>query len=194
MPKFSYFFKNVILRDVQTQVGKNDSSLPRLNKIIVHFSFMPNFFKTAKVLPFCLFALEYLTGQKAVFSFSKKDVAVWRLRKKQLVSIYTTLRGTIIINFLEKFLFTFLIKNKFFKVSALQNNAVVYEVQDFITFSELERESINIVKNNAAFKNYRLCIIVVFAEISKQQDASSFFLNSFQFPTQSVKLNAVFFS
>jgi ribosomal protein L5 len=188
MKKFYTFYNYVILRDSMNQFLVIAPNSNVLEKVIVHVSFKPNFFKLSKVLAYSLFILEYLTNQKAYFAFSKKDVSIWRLRKTQLVSIYCTLHKHTIFFFLEKFLFTFMPKLKHFSFVELSSRtAVTVQIRNFMLFSELERESINMTKQNAFFKNYTVSVIFIFSSKNVVDVPPTFFLNQFQYSTTAKK-------
>ena len=156
-----------------------NAEVPQLKKIIVQISFKPNFFKLSKIMAYSIFVLEYLTNQKATFSFSNKDVAAWRLRKKQLVSVFVTLRGVSMFSFFEKTLFTFFVKLKNFNLVELRSqSATSLAINNYMSFTELEREAINLTKKNSFLGSYRISVIFVFYVNGTNPKISSSFLLS----------------
>ena len=179
MHKFYNFFNYVFIRDCSNQLSFCNEGVPKLKKIIVQISFKSNYFKLAKIIAYSIFVVEYLTNQKATFSFSKKDVSAWRLRKKQLVSVFVTLRGVAMFSFFEKALFTFFVKLKNFSLVELSSqSATCLIINNYISFTELEREAINLTKKNSFLGNCRVSVIFVFNAKGKDSKFSSSFLLS----------------
>jgi ribosomal protein L5 len=181
MNKFYQFHKYVFLRDSAILPAFKNVHAPQLKKIIVQISFKSNYFKLSKVLSYSLLVLEYLTNQKATFSFSKKDVAAWRLRKNQLVSVFVTLRGDSIFSFVEKTLFTLFPKisdHTFCELRSQSTASLV--ITDFIAFPELEREVINLTKKNSFFGSYKISMIFVFNSGVYSRYPANFLLSQLQ--------------
>lgn len=181
MNKIAYFINSTLLRDFANQlVGTKQ---PVLDRVVVQISFKPNFFNVFKVIPFIVFVLEYLTGQKTKFSYSTSDVSYWKLRKKQIVAIHVTLRGQRMFLFIERFLFTLLPKLSNTLVITFPNsNTFCYFIQNFILFSELERETILFNKKNANFCKFNMAITFVLKNFYPQNVKNGlFFVNQLQF-------------
>jgi ribosomal protein L5 len=181
MHKFYQFYKYVFLRDSAIIPAFKKMHAPQLKKIIVQISFKSNYFKLSKVLSYSLFVLEHLTNQKASFSFSKKDVAAWRLRKNQLVSVFVTLRGDSMFSFVEKTLFTLFPKvpTTIFRELRSQSAASLV-ITNFIAFPELEREAMNFTKKNSFFGSYKISMIFVFNSGVYHRYPASFLLAQLQ--------------
>jgi large subunit ribosomal protein L5 len=62
-----------------------------VSRVILNFSFRDIDFNKKRTLPF-FFAMELLTGQKAVATLSSKNILLWKLRKGMLVGCKVTLR------------------------------------------------------------------------------------------------------
>ena len=75
--------------------------IPRLTKIVINEGLG---LATAdkKVIDVALNELSTITGQKAVATVSKKDVANFKLRKKMPIGVMVTLRGERMYEFLER--------------------------------------------------------------------------------------------
>lgn len=186
MNKLSYYITQIIERDLANQMIVTSKELPRLSSVIVQISFKSNFFNLTKTIAFIVFVLEFLTGQKPKFSYSKADVSYWKLRKKQLVSIHTTLKGPAMFFFIEKFLFTFLSKlpNIFF-ITFPNSSAFCYFISNFIIFNELERESIGFNKKNSILSKFNISVTFVFEEFNIDTIKNSlFYVNQIQFPVK----------
>lgn len=190
MKRIRYFITNILNRDIANQTAINFQglkNLPTLERVVVQISFKPNFFRVNKTLPFMLFVLEYLTGQKPVFSFSTEDVAPWKLRKKQLVSIHTTLRGDGMLVFIEKLLFTYIPKliQMPTYVIAPNTSSMSLIIPNFMLFSELERENMGFTKKNSIICKYTLGVVLVFKEQSQHPfNNPLIIINQLKFPGQ----------
>ena len=80
---------------------KSTMQIPRLTKIVINEGLG---LATAdkKVIDVALNELSTITGQKAVATVSKKDVANFKLRKKMPIGVMVTLRGERMYEFLER--------------------------------------------------------------------------------------------
>lgn len=181
MNKIAYYINAMVSRDFANQIIITQK--PVLDRVVVQISFKPNFFNVFKVIPFIVFVIEYLTNQKTKFSYSKSDVSYWKLRKKQIVALHVTLRGQRMNQFIEKFLYMLLPKvSKTITITFPKSNAFCYYIQNFILFSELERETILFNKKNANFCKYNIAVTFIFKDFYPQNVKNGlFFVNQLQF-------------
>lgn len=95
-----FFSKKTKISQFNNNSIKNFSSSNK--KLIVGFSFKEDNFEHAKTLAILSLFLQQITSQKHKLSFSKKDSAHFSIRKKNLVSVFVTMRNAQIIAFIEK--------------------------------------------------------------------------------------------
>ena len=80
---------------------KNTMEVPKLDKIVVNMG-VGEAKENAKLLEAAVKDMEAITGQKAVATYSKKDIANFKLRKKMPIGVMVTLRRERMYEFLEK--------------------------------------------------------------------------------------------
>ena len=103
---------------------KSTMQIPRLTKIVINEGLG---LATAdkKVIDVALNELSTITGQKAVATVSKKDVANFKLRKKMPIGVMVTLRGERMYEFLERLVRVALPVSVTLRVSQVSSMAVV---------------------------------------------------------------------
>ena len=102
MKKFNFTINSLAKREIIfLSEGLSTSAF---KKARVNFSYKDSSF-SIKNLENSIFLIEKLFGQKIFLSVSRKDVAFWRLRKKQLVALSITLQKNSVSRFLEKKVF-----------------------------------------------------------------------------------------
>ena len=75
--------------------------VPRLTKIVINQG-LGDATQDKKIIDVAINELTTITGQKAVATFSKKDIANFKLRKKMPIGVMVTLRRERMYEFLEK--------------------------------------------------------------------------------------------
>ena len=75
--------------------------IPVLKKIIINQS-LGDDTQDKKIVDVAVNEITAITGQKAVATYSKKDIANFKLRKKMPIGVMVTLRGVHMYEFLEK--------------------------------------------------------------------------------------------
>ena len=80
---------------------KNEMQIPKLEKIVVNMG-VGDAKENHKLLDAAINDMQIITGQKAVATFSKKDIANFKLRKKMPIGVMVTLRRERMYEFLEK--------------------------------------------------------------------------------------------
>jgi len=153
-----------------------------IKKIYIQVSFKDLFFQTTDYVPYFLFILEFFSNIKVSYGFSKKDVSFWRLRKKAIVSLFITLRGSIVTHFLEKFV-TFY----FPKVVLVDNhdvvsikNYLVFNISNFQYFNEFSSEIFKTQESILQLSQIKFKVIVVFNSYNNQNKYNA--LREFQVP------------
>lgn len=78
--------------------------VPKLKKIVIHQG-IGSSSVDKKIIDFSKDELTNITGQKAVFCYSKHDESGFKLRKGMVIGTKVTLRREIMYEFLERFIF-----------------------------------------------------------------------------------------
>ena len=102
MSRLKDLYSNEIKDAMVKKFGyKNVMQIPKLDKIVINMG-VGEAKENAKVLDTAIKDLETITGQKAVATYSKKDIANFKLRKKMPIGVMVTLRRERMYEFLEK--------------------------------------------------------------------------------------------
>jgi len=87
-------------------------------------------------------AFEYLTGQKATVTWSRKSVAAFRLRKNSVIGCRVTLRKNMLFNFFEKYILFYLPRLYDWQILNASEKVKFFEInrgyRDPFLFFELE--------------------------------------------------------
>jgi large subunit ribosomal protein L5 len=83
-----------LIKDYMMKKYKYSSvmQVPKLEKIVIN-SGVGDATKDAKLVESAKNEIEAITGQKAIFTVSKKSIATFRLRENQNIGVKVTLRG-----------------------------------------------------------------------------------------------------
>ena len=110
MNRFKSHYEQIIRPNLlYKQCFQNANMIPEINAIIIHVSFKHAIADKKRLLPIFL-ALEYITGQQAVFTKALKSISNLKLKKDMLLGCKVTLRGDIMYTFLDKLVTTVLPK------------------------------------------------------------------------------------
>ena len=102
VPRLKQEYKDKILPELTKEFSyKNTMEVPKLKKIVVSRG-VGEAISDKKLLDKAIDELTMITGQKAVTTKSKKDVASFKLRKGMPVGAMVTLRGTKMYEFLDR--------------------------------------------------------------------------------------------
>ena len=103
MTRFSTYYEHIVCPDLILKLPiSNINELPKFDKLVLHSSSSDIVQDKKQVLP-VLMAFEYLTGQKATLTWSRKSVAAFRLRKNSVIGCCVTLRKNVLFKFFEKY-------------------------------------------------------------------------------------------
>ena len=95
MTRFSKYYERIVCPDLLLKLPiTNINQLPHFDKIVLHASSSDIVQDKKQVLP-VLAAFEYLTGQKAYLTWSRKSVAAFRLRKNTIIGSYNGNQGSL---------------------------------------------------------------------------------------------------
>ncbi len=95
-------YKEVIAPALQKQFNYSSAmQIPVLKKIVINQG-LGDATQDKKIIDVAINEITAVTGQKAVATFSKKDIANFKLRKKMPIGVMVTLRRERMYEFLEK--------------------------------------------------------------------------------------------
>ena len=95
-------YKETIAPDLQKQFNYSSAmQIPVLKKIVVNMG-LGDATQDKKIIEVVINEISAITGQKAVATYSKKDIANFKLRKKIPIGVMVTLRRERMYEFLEK--------------------------------------------------------------------------------------------
>nr|AYC64748.1 ribosomal protein L5 [Boodleopsis sp. FL1161] len=95
----NYFFTKILPQWFETSSYNHPYQVPKLEKIVLNRGLgdvSQNTFDSS------LIEFQKITGQKALFHYSKKSIAGFHLRKKTAISIAVTLRKEFMYDFLDR--------------------------------------------------------------------------------------------
>ena len=103
LPRLKGEYKERIADVLQKEFAyKNVMEIPKLQKIVLSRG-VGAAVADKKLIDYALEELTTITGQKAVATLSKKDVAAFKLRKGMTIGVKVTLRGERMYEFLDRF-------------------------------------------------------------------------------------------
>ena len=102
LPRLKKEYNERIVKALQSEFGyKNVMQVPKLQKIVVSRG-VGAAVADKKLIDHAVDELTMITGQKAVATISKKDVAAFKLRKGMPIGAKVTLRGERMYEFLDR--------------------------------------------------------------------------------------------
>jgi 50S ribosomal protein L5 len=95
-------YKETIAPELQKQFNYSSAmQVPVLKKIVINQG-LGDATQDKKIVDIAVNEITAITGQKAVATYSKKDIANFKLRKKMPIGVMVTLRGQRMYEFLER--------------------------------------------------------------------------------------------
>ena len=95
-------YKDTIAPELQKQFNYSSAmQVPVLKKIVINQG-LGDATQDKKIVDVAVNEITAITGQKAVATYSKKDIANFKLRKKMPIGVMVTLRGQRMYEFLER--------------------------------------------------------------------------------------------
>ncbi|MDR0340702.1 MAG: 50S ribosomal protein L5 [Mycoplasmataceae bacterium] len=140
-----------LIKDYMMKKYKYSSvmQVPKLEKIVIN-SGVGDATKDAKLVESAKNEIEAITGQKAIFTVSKKSIATFRLRENQNIGVKVTLRGERMWNFVEKLVNIALPRTKDFKgipVNSFDGRGnYTLGIKEQIIFTEVEFDQVKKVR------------------------------------------------
>ena len=147
VPRLKQEYKEKILFELTKEFSyKNSMEVPKLTKIVVSRG-VGEAVSDKKLIDKAVDELTLITGQKAVPTKSKKDVASFKLRKGMPIGAMVTLRGTKMYEFLDRLITISLPRVRDF--NGIKNNGFDGRgnynlgVEEQIIFPEINIDKIN---------------------------------------------------
>ncbi len=95
-------YKERIVPELMKHFGYTSvMQVPKLNKIVINQG-LGMATSDKKIIDVAIDELTLITGQKAVATYSKKDISNFKLRRKMPIGVMVTLRGDKMYEFLER--------------------------------------------------------------------------------------------
>ena len=139
-------YKETIAPELQKQFNYSSTmQIPVLKKIGINMG-LGDATQDKKIIDVAINELTAITGQKAVATYSKKDIANFKLRKKMPIGVMVTLRRERMYEFLEKLVRIALPRIRDFKgiQSRLDGRGnYTLGIQEQIIFPEINIDSID---------------------------------------------------
>ena len=137
MSFFEYYYNNILKHEFLTKyIYKNVYQLPRLDKIVLSFSFSQTSLKS--LLPL-LSALTLISSQKPYLVMSKRLIISLRTKSGLPVGCKVNLRGKQKFFFFEKLVFSILPRLKEFSIN-FRNNILFLTIPNLFAFKEIEKD------------------------------------------------------
>ena len=139
-------YKDTIAPELQKQFNYSSAmQIPVLKKIVINMG-LGDATQDKKIVDVAINEITAITGQKAVATYSKKDIANFKLRKKMPIGVMVTLRRERMYEFLEKLVRVALQRIRDFKgiESKLDGRGnYTLGIQEQIIFPEINIDSID---------------------------------------------------
>ena len=106
VPRLKQEYRERVIAALKEEFGyKNVMQVPKLEKIVVSRG-VGSAVADKKQIDYAIDELTKITGQKAIATYSKKDVASFKLRKGMAIGAKVTLRGERMYEFLDRLITT----------------------------------------------------------------------------------------
>ena len=139
-------YKETIAPDLQKQFNYSSAmQIPALKKIVINMG-LGDATQDKKLIDVAINEITTITGQKAVATYSKKDIANFKLRKKMPIGVMVTLRRERMYEFLEKLVRVALPRIRDFKGIATKFDGrgnYTLGISEQIIFPEINIDSID---------------------------------------------------
>ena len=139
-------YKETIAPELQKQFNYSSAmQIPVLKKIVVNMG-LGDATQDKKIIDVAINEVTAITGQKAVATYSKRDIANLKLRKKMRIGVMVTLRRERMYEFLEKLVRVALPRIRDFKgIQAKLDGRGNYTlgIQEQIIFPEINLDGID---------------------------------------------------
>ena len=153
--------------------------IPALKKIVINMG-LGDATQDKKIIDVAINEITTITGQKAVATYSKKDIANFKLRKKMPIGVMVTLRRERMYEFLEKLVRVALPRIRDFKgiESKLDGRGnYTLGIREQIIFPEINIDSIDRIQG----------MNITFVTTAKTDEEGSALLKAFGLPFKNAK-------
>ena len=175
-------YKETIAPELQKQFNYSSiMQIPVLKKIVINQG-LGDATQDKKIVDVAVNEITAITGQKAVATYSKKDIANFKLRKKMPIGVMVTLRGVHMYEFLEKLIRVSLPRIRDFKgiESKLDGRGnYTLGITEQIIFPEINMENINKIMG----------MNITFVTSGKTDEEAYALLKEFGLPFKNTKKN-----
>jgi large subunit ribosomal protein L5 len=175
---FEYYYENIVKYDLLNKFQyKNVNQIPKFKKVILNFGCKKSDFKS---LLCSLMALELITTQKAMFTYSSVPDVSFKVKKGNPVGCKITLRKTLMYVFFTRLVSEIFPKLKQFNGFKIKNinseiKTISFKFKSSLIFPELE--------NQYQYFNKLPCLNITIITNVTKLDELCFLLKSFKFPT-----------
>ena len=173
-------YKDTIAPELQKQFNYSSAmQIPVLKKIVINMG-LGDATQDKKIVDVAINEITAITGQKAVATYSKKDIANFKLRKKMPIGVMVTLRRERMYEFLEKLVRVALPRIRDFKgieskLDGRGNYTLV--IQEQIIFPEINIDSIDRIQG----------MNITFVTTAKTDEEGYALLKAFGLPFKNAK-------
>jgi len=102
IPRLKQEYKEKVISALTEEFGyKNIMQVPKLKKIVLSQG-VGGAVADKKLIDYAVDEMSRITGQKAIVTISKKDIATFKLRKGMPIGAKVTLRGEQMFEFLDR--------------------------------------------------------------------------------------------
>ena len=102
VPRLKQEYNNKVISNLKEEFGyKNVMQVPKLKKIVISKG-VGAAVSDKKLIDYAVEEITNISGQKAIATISKKDVATFKLRKGMPIGVKVTLRGEKMYEFLDR--------------------------------------------------------------------------------------------
>ena len=147
IPRLKQEYKDRVIAALKEEFGyKNVMQVPKLEKIVLSRG-VGAAVSDKKLIDYAVEELTKITGQKAVATISKKDVATFKLRKGMPIGAKVTLRGNMMYEFLDRLISVALPRVRDFRGLSSKgfdkNGNYTLGIKEQIIFPEISIDKIN---------------------------------------------------
>ena len=142
---YKSFKENVVPELMKLHGYKNVNEVPKLDKIVLNMG-LGDEKDNSKSFNIAVDELTAISGQKAVATYSKKDISNFKLRKKMPIGVSVTLRRNQMYEFLEKLVRVALPRIRDFKgINSKMDGRGNYTfgIQEQIIFPEINIDAVS---------------------------------------------------
>jgi large subunit ribosomal protein L5 len=146
MTRLQEKYKKEVVPALREKLGdKNNLAMPRIEKVIVNTG-IGKFASDEKAVEEIVKDLNFITGQKPVFTLAKKAIAGFKIRQGLKVGLVATLRGRRAFDFIERLISLSLPRSRDFRgideKSIDQHGNLNIGIKEQIIFPEISHENI----------------------------------------------------